>query len=81
MTTPWRTRKFALPTPCEKDCPQRKGGCQVGCKKWAEYVSLRDDYYAQQEFERTKYIHTPSEERRYRRNMRRGRKGGHYGNP
>lgn len=27
------------------DCPDRKGGCQVDCKKWAEYVEARDKEY------------------------------------
>ena len=81
MTAQWYARNPAIPSPCTKDCPQRKGGCQVGCKRWAEYVSLRDDYYAQQAKERTQYINTPHMERRYRRILRRGRKGGRYGNP
>lgn len=81
MTTPWRIRNFAITSPCTKDCPQRKGGCQIGCDRWAEYVALRAEHYAEQEKERTRYIRTPSEERRYRQKIRRGKKGGRYGNP
>ena len=79
MTTPMRIN-FTLPSPCVRECPRRKGGCQIGCKEWAEYVALRDEQYARQDAERVQYIHTPSRERRYRQKLRRGRKGGRYGN-
>ena len=29
------------------DCPDRKGGCTVGCKKWAAYVTERDKQYGE----------------------------------
>lgn len=34
-----------IPNPCKKDCPDRKAGCSVDCKAWAEYREKRDNLY------------------------------------
>lgn len=74
-------RNLPFQSPCTQDCPKRKGGCQVGCEEWAKYVALRDEHYAKQGELRSRYTFTPSQERRYRRALRKGKKGGRYGDP
>lgn len=34
-----------IPNPCVKDCPDRKAGCAITCKAWAEYREKRDLLY------------------------------------
>ena len=34
------------------DCPNRHGGCAVGCKKWAEYLKERDKRYEEEAIKR-----------------------------
>lgn len=34
-----------IPNPCKKDCPDRRAGCAIACKAWADYREKRDKLY------------------------------------
>lgn len=54
-------------SPCDKDCPDRRGGCQVACEKWAEYEKSRNAKYAQRITRINEIAYSPAQERRYRK--------------
>ena len=69
MNTTWRNNR--IPSPCTKDCPDRKGGCQINCPRWAEYVKKRDEEYAQRLAIIEGRYYSPAQERTYRETARR----------
>lgn len=45
-----------MESPCfdvktKTDCPNRRAGCAVSCKKWATYVRERDESYKQKQID------------------------------
>lgn len=54
-------------SPCDKDCPDRRGGCQSCCEKWADYEKIRNAKYDQRLALIDKRAYSPAQERRYRK--------------
>lgn len=52
----WHGTNSGPEPPCydrstDTDCPNRCGGCQLKCEKWAAYVIERDKVYEQRKIE------------------------------
>lgn len=42
-----KDKKILRENPCTPDCPDRRGGCAIGCQRRAEFVAGRQQIYAE----------------------------------